>query len=150
MAQIQFQDETREQRNTRMRLYRATHKEELRAWAKKRRDSNLQPKRRAKLMGDRTCMFCEIRLAARSVRKHQQKYCQGCLNSPTVKRYLRALYIRRWRAKKKGLIPEKIQVVPQLSTRVGRPPIKNLVIHRDDQDEGFLPTRPQQVGVQSL
>lgn len=71
-------------------------------------------------------MFCEVRLAGKSVAMKHKKYCNGCLANPVVKRYLKALYRRRWLQKKAGQPVESVVFLDRPYVK-GRKPIAPLV-----------------------
>lgn len=48
------------------------------------------------------CQFCGRVLTSQHIKKKHWKYCSNCKEDPEVRAHLRALYMARWYAKKKG------------------------------------------------
>lgn len=92
---------TKEEAAARMRVYRATHKEQIAATAKARRLKGRRGLRR-KTPRNRKCAFCRILLVSKLVKPRCTKYCHTCKGDPDIQRYLRALYVNRWYSKKVG------------------------------------------------
>ena len=110
----------------RMRKYRREHPDVVRATDRRSYHKVKKYKRREKYLGNRKCEFCKRKLSAKICKMGQKKYCDLCLWSSNVRRYLQNLYVRRWRQKKKGLPLEPITF--HNLTINGRPPVKSIII----------------------
>lgn len=85
------------------RQYRLSNKDRLRLQDKARRpQQNIL--RRIRNNGGKIpkCAFCGILLTSKLVKRKHSKYCDTCKKDPGVIRHIRALYMARWYAKKKG------------------------------------------------
>lgn len=110
------------------RNYRKNNRDRVNETNRKSWHKTKKYRRRAKTIGDRICMFCEIKLSSETVGMKRTKYCQNCKENPKVKAYLRNLYIRRWRQKKLGLPQEPVikKAVVYVPGK-GRKPFKSII-----------------------
>ena len=100
------------------RAYRVKHKDHINLCDRNRWRLKRRYQRRAKTLGDKRCMFCDGLL---SIEIKCTKYCKSCKKDPHVKAYLRNIYTRRWREKKKNGIATELIVLSKQPNRKGRP-----------------------------
>lgn len=106
--------------------YRENNRDRVNAAGRKSWHNKKKFMRRAKTIGDRKCMFCEIRLASGTVEMRCRKYCQNCKTDLRVQAYLRNIYMRRHNQKNRGL-PQEPVVNKPVAYLHGRHPVKSII-----------------------
>lgn len=96
------QEQVRTHNRERARLYRSANREKFREADRKRYPSR-QQKRRERIYGTQKCAQCEILLVSKYGANGTKIYCASC------KKDSHKLYMRRYRAKKKGIRERKEQ-----------------------------------------
>lgn len=84
--------------------------ESLKEYYKRRWRLRGRYQRRLKTKADTICQICGILLRSRFVKLKSRKYCDGCREKDSVKRYLRALYQSRWYQKKNGIEQDSLHL----------------------------------------
>ena len=107
------------------RTYRAKHKEHMNIYDRNRWRLSRRFLRKAKTIGDKRCMFCSSLL---SLELKCTKYCMSCKKDPHVKAYLRNIYTRRWREKKKNGIATELIILSKQTYRKGRPVTMGVIL----------------------
>ena len=107
------------------RTYRAKHKEHMNLYDRNRWRLSRRFLRKAKTIGDKRCMFCDSHLVMEFKRT---KYCASCKKDPHVKAYLRNIYTRRWREKKKNGIATELIILSKQPYRKGRPVTMGVIL----------------------
>lgn len=87
----------REKQALKMRKYRATHREQMRAYNRQRYVRFKMEKLRIERMGDKRCRLCGIRLASQSGAFGAKFYCLGCVESRQAEKHYHREATRRWR-----------------------------------------------------
>lgn len=98
-----YHEEERRRNAEQMRNYRARNREHMREYDRKRyREQKAVPEKEER-WGDKVCNICGVRMAGEWGADGTFKYCGSCSSNPQVKRYIRLLATRRWRAKHLGV-----------------------------------------------
>lgn len=110
------------------RAYRAKHKEHMNLYDRNRWRLKRRYVRKEKTIGDKKCMICGSHLVFEF---KCTKYCASCKKDPHVKAYLRNIYIRRWREKKKNGVATEPIILTKQPHRKGRPVIMGVILESD-------------------